>query len=530
MTWKSIALQASLLASSFASPSTPLESQESDRISWSACEIELPGIQCANFSVPLDYTDLDSEATLNLQLLRVPAVAEQKKGSILFNFGGPGFPSRFTLAALASRFLALTGGEYDLVAHDPRGTGTTLTASCFNTTVERQLAVGIPMQVVPSTDDELALGRLFGQTQVVANSCNSFPGFAESGSLIGTAFGARDLMQIVDAIEDDGLLRFWGISYGTALGATVAAMFPDRIDRILIDAVLNPHEYFNSYEIELWADADRTFFNMLIECLRTPDLCALGSRRTKAVDLEKDIYNLIDDLREEPVVSGTTLIDSSTVITFIRFALYDTASFPGLAAGLEALLSGNPTEFADIYNDFVNSGRILTITADDSPFAITCGDKDLPEQTFAEMQPVFKALEKESRLLGSNGHILASICQNWDIQAKERYTGNFEATTRHPMLIVGNTFDSATSLQSAVNVSASFEGSVVLEHGGFGHGSTIHGSACTINAIRDYFTNGTLPKPGTVCEVNYPPFQQDMTIDNVLINLGYLPEPEEQEA
>lgn len=106
--------------------------------------------------------------------------------------------------------------------------------------------VGEPMTVVPSREDELALGRLWGQTQVAEDSCYDFPGFQERGSLIGTSFAARDLIEIVDALEDDGLLRFWGTSYGTVLGSTVAAMFPDRIDRMVIDAVLNPHEYFNS--------------------------------------------------------------------------------------------------------------------------------------------------------------------------------------------------------------------------------------------------------------------------------------------
>ncbi|KAL4866480.1 hypothetical protein BDV12DRAFT_199080 [Aspergillus spectabilis] len=504
MSWKSFALQASLLIGASATPFTRLDSRHSDGVTWGDCEFEAQGLLCANLSVPLDYTKPDSAATLDLQLLRVPAVTEKKKGSILFNFGGPGFASRGTLAALAARFLALTGGEYDLVAHDPRGTGTTLTASCFNTTAERETFA-----------------------EVVANICNEFPGFAERGSLIGTAFAARDLMQIVDAIEEDGLLRYWGISYGTALGATVAAMFPDRIDRVIIDGILNPHQYFNSYEIEAWADTDRTFFNILVECLKAPDLCALGSRRTDAIDLEKDIYSLIDDLREEPVVSGTTLIDSSAVLTFIRFAQYSPETYPAMATALEALLAGNATEFARIYNNFIDLGLILTLTADESPFAITCGDKELPKKTFSEMATVFEALEEESRLLGSHGHILASICQNWDIQAKERYMGNFEATTRHPMLIIGNTFDPATPLRSAQNVSASFEGSVVLEHGGFGHGSTSHGSACTINAIRSYFSNGTLPEPGTVCEVDYAPFQP-VTIDNLLIELGYLPEPVEE--
>ena len=30
------------------------------------------------------------------------------------------------------------------------------------------------------------------------------------GELIGTAFVARDMMQIVDALGGDGLLRYWG--------------------------------------------------------------------------------------------------------------------------------------------------------------------------------------------------------------------------------------------------------------------------------------------------------------------------------
>lgn len=37
-----------------------------------------------------------------------------------------------------------------------------------------------------------------------------------------------------------------GLSYGTTLGATVAAMFPDRIDKLILDGVMNPHEYYHS--------------------------------------------------------------------------------------------------------------------------------------------------------------------------------------------------------------------------------------------------------------------------------------------
>lgn len=47
-------------------------------------------IKCANFSVPLDYTDSKSKKTLNLTVVRADAVKQPVKGSIFFNPGGPG--------------------------------------------------------------------------------------------------------------------------------------------------------------------------------------------------------------------------------------------------------------------------------------------------------------------------------------------------------------------------------------------------------------------------------------------------------
>jgi pimeloyl-ACP methyl ester carboxylesterase len=42
------------------------------------------------------------------------------------------------------------------------------------------------------------------------------------------------------------LTRTLGFSYGTTLGATLAAMFPEKIERLIIDGVQNPHEYYHS--------------------------------------------------------------------------------------------------------------------------------------------------------------------------------------------------------------------------------------------------------------------------------------------
>lgn len=38
-----------------------------------------------------------------------------------------------------------------------------------------------------------------------------------------------------------------GFSYGTTLGATLVSMFPDKVDKVILDGVQNPHEYYHAY-------------------------------------------------------------------------------------------------------------------------------------------------------------------------------------------------------------------------------------------------------------------------------------------
>ncbi|KAK1975686.1 hypothetical protein LZ30DRAFT_538543, partial [Colletotrichum cereale] len=67
----------------------------------------------------------------------------------------------------------------------------------------------------------------------------------ETGGLVGSAFVTRDMMKITDALGEDGLLRFWGGSYGTLLGQMVTVMLPERIDRMVFEGNINPHEYYH---------------------------------------------------------------------------------------------------------------------------------------------------------------------------------------------------------------------------------------------------------------------------------------------
>lgn len=94
----------------------------SNKIDWFQCQQNgtFP-LTCGTLKVPLDYEDSDSNRSLTLQLNKVSAVKQPKKGSILINPGGPGDGGRETVAgSLVEDILIATGGVYDIIGFDPR--------------------------------------------------------------------------------------------------------------------------------------------------------------------------------------------------------------------------------------------------------------------------------------------------------------------------------------------------------------------------------------------------------------------------
>ncbi|GAB1312412.1 Peptidase S33, tripeptidyl-peptidase [Madurella fahalii] len=473
-------------------------------IKWGDCfDLELGDgslpVLCGNLTVPLDYTDMSSNKTLRLELVKVPATQGTSKGSILLNFGGPGLSSRQSLVSAGPSLLVLSGGYHDLITFDPRGTGNTLLFSCYPDQTTR--LINTLMTRDSSNSSEVAVRTLWGMGQVVADTCNN--NAQEIGGLVGTAFVVRDMMRIVDALGEGGLLRYWGFSYGTTLGATAAAMFPDRIDRMILDGVLNPHEYYNAWDIEWLADSDKTVSGLFRACAENPDTCALANGNATAEELEAALYEYLEtELKYNPVPVGEFLIEYGVIKRVILATLYSPSRWPMLAAGLNALLTQNSTALVEFFQFASSSG----ISADaEALIGIRCGDKSARLPSLQDFSPILDQLHSTSRLADAPMWLMMQ-CAQWKMAAKERYSGDFRANTHHPVLLIGNTFDPVTPLVSAHNVSAGLEGSVVLQHNGYGHSSLAQGSTCTARVTQAYFINGTLPEPGTVCEPDVPIF------------------------
>ncbi len=87
-----------------------------------------------------------------------------------------------------------------------RGTGETIPFSCYQSTEESLIPIiEFPAQLKAS---DTAPGTIWAAKEILAATCRE--NAHKTGELIGTAFVARDMMQIVDAVEDDGMLRFYG--------------------------------------------------------------------------------------------------------------------------------------------------------------------------------------------------------------------------------------------------------------------------------------------------------------------------------
>jgi hypothetical protein len=100
-----------LLAATHAAPGANNAKSCAKGIQWAPCDEKLEAlknaqlpIECATVTVPLDYTVRSCNETIRLNLLRVPARAKPSKGSILFNFGGPGDAGRASMALKMQEF------------------------------------------------------------------------------------------------------------------------------------------------------------------------------------------------------------------------------------------------------------------------------------------------------------------------------------------------------------------------------------------------------------------------------------------
>jgi pimeloyl-ACP methyl ester carboxylesterase len=186
------------------------------------------GLEYATVEVPRDYADPEGERlTIAISRLRATDPA-RRRGILLAVNGGPG--GDWGLGrALPQKFAGTPVHEvYDLIGFDPRGTG-------YSTPLHAE--VTIPKASFDSRPPDSAFEALAEDMRLRELACER-----AGGSLrphISTRNTARD-MDVIRAALGEDRLSFVGYAYGAYVGAVYGSLFPDRLDRSVLDSSVNP--------------------------------------------------------------------------------------------------------------------------------------------------------------------------------------------------------------------------------------------------------------------------------------------------
>ncbi|MET9834065.1 alpha/beta hydrolase [Streptomyces sp. NPDC006385] len=470
-----------------AGPATPLPSSlTSQKLDWGRCRATAdspePGgaWQCATLKAPLDWAQPDGE-TIDLALIRSKAGGDDRIGSLLFNFGGPGSSGVSTLPWYASSAPELSE-RYDLVSWDPRGVGASEGVRCRS---DKEIENSESVDITPDTPAEET--AYFRDAAAFGKGCQKSAGTLLAH--VSTTDTARD-MDLMRQILGDTKMHYFGISYGTELGGVYAHLFPRKVGRLILDAVTDP-----SADSEGHAENQTRGFQRALNNY-------LESTGQGAEDGTQKIVGLLKrtDANPLPTSSGRKLTET-LALTGLLGSLYSETSWPTLTSALKAAEQGDGTELlalADGYNDRDSSGHYLTGTH--SQRVISCLD-DKQRPTVAQTKKLLPRFKKISPVFGPMlGWDTAGWCHDWPV-AGQYDTPEVSAPGAAPILLVGNTGDPATPYEGTRRMADELGKGVgvMITWKGEGHASYGKGSDCVDSTVNAYLLQGTVPRDGKVC-------------------------------
>lgn len=493
-------------------------------------------LKCGRMKAPLDWTNADNDSrNASIAVIFYPAGAgntpkEEVLGSLLTNPGGPGgsgfeFIARKNAAKnnelLAANFDTILDHKYNIVSFDPRGVGRTFPRmDCWNNTEKSYVhrieagSFGALYSHPGALDSEI--GQQLASTQLLTEMCSADPFVAEHATYVGTTAVARD-MQLLHRFFGDERINYWGFSYGTVLGSTFADMFPQDVNRFIIDGVVDVPDYMQGLWSTNLKDTDGGFDGFFEECVKAgPKACSLASQSSSAKKLHSKFLDLLEELKYSPmpVVQADVpqLLTFSMVLETFFLALYKPAGWPKLADMINDVMNGNGTAFVNAFGDATYHAPIVP-ESEEANAAIACGDglRDPPKKPWGidRAKEHIQSLEKDSPLFGQFFAEQGVKCLgSWKLRSNDRHRGNFESNTSFPLLTLGNDFDPVTPGRFADKMANKFGSAVSVRRAGYGHCSSSQPSKCINKIIRDYFVDGTVPKKGIKCDVDESPFPQ----------------------
>ncbi|KAH7305044.1 TAP-like protein-domain-containing protein [Stachybotrys elegans] len=517
-----------------------------------------------------------SDQTIELALIMLPGKGHVDRNNfsdspLIVSPGATGVGG-VDFVRLAGQYLQhVTGSDQDIVGFDPRGSGYS------RPHIDCWTSLNFPVGPEDSksklyTQDAMRVGYEHRSTWATQKAALELPDLEQDGRrtrvadahdravtslcrdkhekvdgqsslfpYMGTRYTASDMMRIVDAwelwkfgprssteVEKDqtsenrnpastkGKLVFWGFSYGSFVGTTFAAMYPDRVGRLILDGVVDAYENSRPFRKSSLRDTDKVLDQFFYECQEARDRCAFYRQGDRVSDIMErysmalenlvasPIYYIDPDSRE-PRVFGLSGF-KKRVFAALQLPL---SSFGDLAVLLNSVYARDTLRLATVLRGTspISEGNKLSglsrRLANDAALVTQCADKLQPmDQTIPQIQAALTDMLGSSQF-GDVWMALNMQCNGWSISSPGLPTEKLPFWARNEPaktkrlaavspLLIGNSFDPVTPLEDAVAMAREFEKAAVVELRTAGHTSLAARSGCLGEAVRDYLQSGAV--------------------------------------
>ncbi|RXG48374.1 hypothetical protein VDGE_07674 [Verticillium dahliae] len=414
----------------------------------------------------MDYGACNSPY-VTLAVIRLPAEdKENYKGPLFVNPGGPG-GSGVDLVRQGGSFIAeMLGANHDLISWDIRA------------------------RMPDQYNDDSFIATLLHRAKIQNSVCADRLG--DSGNLahISTANHARDVNSILTALGED-TIRFYGASWGSALGATFATMYPDKIERMILEANVDIVEHSAGNWGRGFADSDALIDWFFEECVNTEE-CAIHEPTADGV--KKRFESILEYSKQNPIYGrtpGPLVYAGNIQHTYVSEA----PTYSALLVQIRSALVDSAALSDTVFRDSNNPDDWIGPQYASDEFTI-CGDwPELPDGVDDIKNLPAEAVGRHR--LGAAEVDVKLSCIGVP-RPRRRFEGPYGANTSFPIFFLNARLDNITPLRSALANSALFPGSELVILEGCGH-VFIPQSICMNEHARSYMQDGTMPKANTTC-------------------------------
>ncbi|WP_326565802.1 alpha/beta fold hydrolase [Amycolatopsis rhabdoformis] len=466
-----------LLAVAVALPALVAATPAHAALAWTPCRTLIKEwdqtdarTECTKVSVPLDYAHPDGRH-LDLMVSRLKATQpEKRQGTIVVNPGGPGNSGLDMPLTLSHTTVAGLGTDHDVVGFDPRGVG-------FSGGKECDLAPEDGPNPDPAAPPAEQYRQGYEQTAKQNARCTAYdPAFIAS---LSTDVVARDLDQIRVALGEKKI-SFYGVSWGTALGAVYRSHFDQHVDRMLLDSVMPPDFSVRTMNDGPIAAAETNFDAFAAWLAAHDSQYHLG---TDAAEIRTHVTEEAADLDTHPrqVTAGGKPVtfrggNLRTVLT------YQQSHWPAMADTLTALRDGTDPPLVGNEPEFTGFGL------EDSKFAgllmqvsVLCNDQGADPS-----EPAMWREEQQRQAASPLFHGLAGYqhwCAGWPLPKQPWQLKHGTSALQ----LVGHRTETTTPLVWAQDMQRTIGGSLLTVDNG-AHGS-LDVVACGSKAV-EFFSTG----------------------------------------